>query len=412
MTGQHDTDCVVVGAGPAGAMLAYLLARAGVKVTLLESHSDFQRRFRGDTLSPATLDLLAELGLAERLLAGTVHTRATAFCWHTDEHVYVLSDFSSASDRYGFYALVPQPDFLAFLVGESVTRPSYEIRMNCRVGRLIRDQGRVVGVVYTDAQGRQHELRANLVVGADGRSSKVRLLSGTATRELGVGSDLLWFDVARDAADDPPLSGLDLYASPGRYLVALNQGTRWQLGYGIPAGTVGQARATGLAPVHAVVAEHMPWLADRIRTLTDFNQLTLLNVRITQVDTWTMPGLLLIGDAAHVISPVGGNGINHALADAVQAANALVAPLIVGDTAALDHACRSVERARRPVADAAQREQSRIEAVSRSALQRGDPRPPFTLRWLSRSPLLARWAGKRASDAVRTPQVSPEILTA
>ncbi|BCJ75781.1 FAD-dependent oxidoreductase [Catellatospora sp. IY07-71] len=410
MGATDDADCVIVGGGPAGAMLGYLLARAGCAVIVLESHADFARRFRGDTLGPATLDLLDELGLARRLLADTPHTRATAFCWHTAERDYVLSDFRDASADYGFFALLPQPEFLTFLIGEAAARPSFQVRMNARVNRLLHTGDRVTGVAYTDRTGREHELRARLVVAADGRSSKIRRLSGLATTELGVGSDLLWFDVPRDPATDPPRSGLDLYALPGRYVVALNQGQRWQLGYGIAAGSFAQARQDGVAPIREAVDRHMPWLRQRMAALTDVNQLTLLDVRITQVASWTVPGLLLIGDAAHVISPVGGNGINHALADAVQAANLLAGPLARGSRADVDAACLAVQHARKPITDAAQQEQSRIEARSRRALQCGDPRPPGVLRLLSRSPWLARWAGRRANRAVRTPHVSPDIL--
>jgi 2-polyprenyl-6-methoxyphenol hydroxylase-like FAD-dependent oxidoreductase len=198
--------------------------------------------------------------------------------------------------------------------------------MGARFRTLLRDDGeRVTGVEYT-ADGAAHRVEADIVVAADGRLSKVRQVSRIVPTELGAHLDVLWYAVPRHDTD-PPLSGLDLFAGPGTTVVLLGQDDSWQIGYDIHAGTLPDVRARGVDPIRRAVAEAAPWLADRLDSLTEVNQLTLLPVRITTVDRWTEPGLLLIGDAAHVISPVGGNGINLALADAAEAANQLVGPL-------------------------------------------------------------------------------------
>ena len=316
-----EQDCVVVGGGPGGVLLAYLLARAGRRVTLLEARGDFARRFRGDALSPAVMDYLDVLGLAGDFLARP-HATADAFTWHTPRKAYRMADYSTASARFPHYLLLPQPELLSLLTERAAAFDGFTLRMSARVNGLVEEDGRVVGVRYRDAAGAAREVRAPLVVGADGRFSQVRRLGGFAVEELGAGLDILWFEVPRHPGD-PDLSGLDYFSVPGRAVIALGQGAVWQLGYVIPTGTVAQARAAGVAPVVELVDSQLPWLGDRLAGLTDFAQLTLLNVRITRLPSWYPPGLLLIA-TAHVISPVGGNGINIAIADAADAANALV----------------------------------------------------------------------------------------
>ncbi|GAA4031764.1 FAD-dependent oxidoreductase [Allokutzneria multivorans] len=407
----EHTDVAVVGAGPAGMLLAYLLARAGSRVTLLETHGDFERRYRGDTLSPATLDLLDRLGLADRLLATVAHTRSTSFRWHTVERTYTLTDYTTASRRHPFYALIPQPAFLGFLAEEAGQYPGFDLRMKARASTLIHDcDGRITGLTYTSG-ATTHTLTADLVVAADGRASKIRALSGLPSTELGVGNDLLWFDLPRDGDTDPALSGLDIFCSPGRVLAALNQGHRWQLAFTIPTGSYARAREEGVEPVRTELRRHLPWLGDRIDELTSFSQLSLLTVRITRLPRWTRPGLLLIGDAAHVISPVGGSGINHALADAVAAANHLVPALRQREPTAVDTAAKRVQQHRKPVVDAAQRQQSRIEIATQRAMRRGEPRPALPLRLLSRIGAFARWSGRRTNTNVKTPAPAQHVLS-
>jgi len=418
-------------------VLAYLLARAGVDVTLLESRGDFDRRFRGDSLAPPVLDHLDRLGIAEPLLADIPHVRADAFVWSTPEKRYVLADYRDASAKFPFYALVPQARFLPWVVERA--RPyGLEVRMGARVTDLLRDDtGRVVGVGYTQ-HGERRRLYADLVVGSDGRNSKVRQLSSLTATELSSSIDIAWIALPR-RADDPSLSGLELMSEPGHNLAFLAQGGGWQVGFTIPSGTFGAMRDAGAGPLRAVLRRRAPWLGDRVDLLTDVNQLTLLPIRITQLDRWSEPGLLLIGDAAHVISPVGGNGINFAIVDAAEAANRLVGPLTASagagvdaagvdatvgagvdpagvhaaavDPAAVDAATAEVERVRRPRVDREQAFQVRVERATANRLAaRGESRPALPLRLIAAVPGLARWSARRGARALAVPPPDPRIL--
>ena len=417
---------MIVGGGPGGVVLAYLLARAGVDVTLLESRGDFDRRFRGDSLAPPVLDHLDRLGIAEPLLADIPHVRADAFVWSTPEKRYVLADYRDASAKFPFYALVPQARFLPWVVERA--RPyGLEVRMGARVTDLLRDDaGRVVGVGYTQ-HGERRRLYADLVVGSDGRNSKVRQLSSLTATELSSSIDIAWIALPR-RDDDPPLSGLELMSEPGHNLAFLAQGGGWQVGFTIPSGTFGAMRDAGAEPLRAVLRRRAPWLGDRVDLLTDVNQLTLLPIRITQLDRWSEPGLLLIGDAAHVISPVGGNGINFAIVDAAEAANRLVGPLTGAvdpaaagsasagaagavDPAAVDAATAEVERVRRPRVDREQAFQVRVErATAKRLAARAEPRPALPLRLIAAVPGLARWSARRGARALAVPPPDPRIL--
>ncbi|MGH6654947.1 MAG: FAD-dependent monooxygenase, partial [Actinocrinis sp.] len=317
-----ETDCVVVGGGPGGMMLAYLLARNGVRVTLLEGQKDFDREFRGDTLSPAILDLLDALGLVDQVLE-LPHTKATGLTWHARGRDYKLLDYGAASRRHPFMMILSQARFIEFLAREARAYPGFDLRFGARVSRLLTsDDGRIRGVGYRAADG-EHEVRATLVVGADGRFSAIRRLAAIPSRECGVGNDLLWLRVPRHKETDPWLCGFDLFSDERGLGSALNHDTHWQIGYAIAVGSVEQARARGVEPIKAFIHNTLPWLDERAQTLTDFDQLKLLSIRITMLERWSLPGLLLIGDAAHVISPVGGYGIGLAIADAVEASNVL-----------------------------------------------------------------------------------------
>jgi 2-polyprenyl-6-methoxyphenol hydroxylase-like FAD-dependent oxidoreductase len=323
----------------------------------------------------------------------------------------VLADYRCTSAKYPYYALVPQGRFLPFVVAQARRYATFRLETGARVGELLRDgTGRVVGLGYA-RDGVRHRLSADLVVGADGRNSKVRLLSRRTATELGAHLDICWYAVPRRDGD-PPLSGLELIAEPGATLAVLGQADSWQLGYLIPAGTFPQLRAGGVGPVVATLRRRLPWLGDRLDGLTDVNQLALLPVRITRVDRWSEPGLLLIGDAAHVISPVGGNGLNFAVLDAVEAANRLVGPLSAEpvDPAAVDAATAAVETARRPQVDREQAQQKRAERGAARRLRTADPRPPAVLRVLSALPGVAQLVARRATRALAAPPLDPRIL--
>lgn len=393
---------VVVGGGPAGVLLTYLLARAGVAVTLLEARGDFARRYRGDTLSPEVLAYLDELGLAEPLLAEVEHSRITEFRWHAvgddgTRRLWRFADPRLAGLRFGFFATIPQSVFLPWLAARAEALGA-RVEMRARFRALVRDDdGRVAGVEYThDAEPAR--LAAALVVGADGRHSKVRPAAGLAATELGASLDILWFSVPR-LPDDPPRSGLDLVGVRHTILGVLDQRTDWQLGYMFPAGTLEDVRARGIGPLLADVAAALPFLADRLGAITDVTDLTLLPVRVTTVERWSTPGFALLGDAAHVISPIGGNGINIALGDAADLANRVVAPLHARDPAALDAAVAGTEAVRRPAIERIQRRHVRVEARSAERMRRGDPRPPRALRVVAVLARRAPWLVRRLRSA-------------
>jgi 2-polyprenyl-6-methoxyphenol hydroxylase-like FAD-dependent oxidoreductase len=407
---------VVVGGGPGGVLLTYLLARGGVAVTLLEARQDFARRFRGDTLAPGVLEYLDDLGLARDLLSEIPYTRSEMFRWHTPTRTYDLVDYRGASRRFPFFALIPQARFLPWLAARAEGFGA-QVCLGARFSSLVRSGGddggggRVVGVEYTvDAVA--HRLGAALVVGSDGRSSKVRAAAGITATELGASLDLLWFAVERHD-DDPTYSGLDLFARPGGTIALLDQGGgEWQVGWSIPAGTYGSVREAGVGPLVDAVESVLPWLAPRLRAaLTGVNDLTLLPVRITTVDSWSRPGVVLLGDAAHVVSPVGGNGINLALADAAELANQLVGPLRAGaGPDEVDAAAARLETARRPDVEAEQRRQVRTEQAAAKRNASGVVGPPTVLRVLSAIPGFSRLAGRRVG--VRVPAPVPEIARA
>jgi 2-polyprenyl-6-methoxyphenol hydroxylase-like FAD-dependent oxidoreductase len=237
----------------------------------------------------------------------------------------------------------------------------------------------------------------------------MRRLGRFESEELGAGLDILWFEVPRHP-DDPPQSGLDYHSLPGRALAVLGQGRTWQLGWVIPTGSVDEARTEGIGPIAEAVHERLPWLDERMAALTDFTQLTLLNVRITRLARWYRPGLLLLGDAAHVISPVGGNGINLAIADAADAANVLAPLLPDGSPEALDAACAGIEARRRAVSDAEQDNQVRAERGTLERMRRSDPEPAWPLKVAAALPPLARAVGRRNATGIAIPPPSALVL--
>lgn len=403
---------VVVGAGPAGMLLTYLLARAGVAVTLLESRGDFARRFRGDTLAPEVLDHLDELGLAEPLLAEVEHARVTEFRWHSvdsaaRDRTWSFVDPRLAHRRHGFFATIPQSVFLPWLAARAQALGA-RIETRARFSDVLRRDDRVVGVEYT-RDARSGQLAADLVVGADGRNSKVRPAAGIEATELGASLDILWFTVPQ-RPDDPPRTGLDLVGVGHTTIGVLDQRRDWQLGYMIPAGTYDAVRSGGIGGLRDDVAAGLPWVADRLDAVTDVTDLTLLPVRVTTVSTWSVPGLALIGDAAHVISPIGGNGINLALGDAADLANRVVDPLLAGAAPeVLDAAVGATEAARREAIERIQHRHVAVERRSAERMRRGDPRPPWPLRVIAAAPWLLRALGARRRGAVEVPSPVPAI---
>src|SRR5947208_2322410 len=331
MKSIEQTTCCVVGAGPAGAILSFMLARKGIPVMLLESHLDFDRDFRGDTLHPSILEVMDELGLADRLLQ-LPHTELSLIA---PPGGGPRLDLHELKTKFPYVAMMPQTRFLTFLTSEAQCFPSYRLVMGARVEELIEEDGQVRGVRYRALDG-WHEVRALLVVGTDGRFSRLRRLAGFEPIASSPPMDVLWLRLSRQP-DDP--HGLVGRIGRGRALICLEREDHWQIGYVIGKGTYQQVRADGLDALRQAIAETAPDFADRVAELADWKQVSMLSVEANRLPRWYRPGLLLLGDAAHVMSPAGGNGINYAIMDAIAAANILTAPLQAGQVSVADLAC-------------------------------------------------------------------------
>ncbi len=327
----QQTTCIVVGAGPAGTVLSFMLARQGIDVLLLESHMDFDRDFRGDTLHPSILEVMDELGLADRLLQ-LPHTEMSLVAPPAAAGSGLQFDLHDLKTKFPYIAMMPQARFLAFITSEAQRFPSYRLIMGARVEELIEEDGQVRGVRYR-AQDGWHEVRALLVVGTDGRFSRLRKLAGFEPIASSPPMDVLWLRLSRKP-DDP--HGLVGRIGRGRALICLEREDHWQIGYVIGKGTYQQVRAAGLEALRQAIAETAPEFADRVAELADWKQVSMLSVEANRLPRWYRPGLLLLGDAAHVMSPAGGNGINYAVMDAVAAANLLTAPLQAGRVTVAD----------------------------------------------------------------------------
>ncbi|MEU8690129.1 FAD-dependent oxidoreductase [Streptomyces sp. NPDC048665] len=341
---MEQTTCCVVGGGPAGMVLALLLARSGVDVTVLEKHGDFLRDFRGDTVHPSTLALLDDLGLAERFARlPQRRVRTVQLPVGPGRANVTVGDLSVLPGPYNYVAMVPQWDLLDLLADEAGREPSFRLRMNTEVTSFLVESGRVRGVRYRTADGRTGELRAHLTVACDGRGSLARIRPELGLREFTCPMDAWWFRLPRREGDPQGLVG----AAGDRFLAALiDRGDYWQCAGLIPKGTDAQRRAAGLDRFRAQFAAAAPWMADRVHALRSWDEVKLLDVRMDRLRRWHRPGLLCIGDAAHAMSPVFGIGINLAVQDAVAAARYLTEPLRRGTVGLPD--VRRVQRRRRP----------------------------------------------------------------
>jgi 2-polyprenyl-6-methoxyphenol hydroxylase-like FAD-dependent oxidoreductase len=320
-----QTRCVIAGGGPAGIMAGYLLARAGVPVIVLEKHADFFRDFRGDTIHPSTLELMYDLGLLEEFLKQP-HQEVRELRAVINGQAVPIADFTNLPTRCKFIAFMPQWDFLNFLSTHAKVFPSFQLLMEHEVVDLTFDQQRVTGVRAKTPRG-ELEIRADLIIGADGRHSIVQARAGLERQEFGVAIDALWMRIAKK--QDDPQQALGFFQA-GKLLVLLDRGDYWQCGFVIPKGSFEDIKGRGLQQLQNDIVSFAGFLRDRVAELNDWSKIKLLTVQINRLRDWCRDGLLCIGDSAHAMSPAGGVGINLAIQDAVATANLLAGKLRTG----------------------------------------------------------------------------------
>jgi 2-polyprenyl-6-methoxyphenol hydroxylase-like FAD-dependent oxidoreductase len=377
--------CCIAGGGPAGMMLGLLLARAGVQVLVLEKHADFLRDFRGDTIHPSTLEIMHELGLLDEFL-GRPHQEARTLGAQIGDAFLQVADFTHLPTRCRFIALMPQWDFLDFIAEQGRRYPTFQLEMQAEVDGLIEAGGRVVGL-RASTPTRTLTIRADLVVGADGRHSIVREKAGLEIEDRGAPMDVLWMRLSRHP-DDPwqTLGRVDA----GRIMVLLNRDDYWQCAFVIAKGGFDEIQARGLPAFREEIGRLVPYLRDRTAELADWSDVKLLSVAVDRLRRWHRPGLLCIGDAAHAMSPIGGVGINLAIQDAVAAAN-ILAPRLLQEGIS-DGDLHSVQRRRAFPTKATQWLQVSLQnrVIGKVLGSSGRLSPPMLLRLLDKWPFLRR----------------------
>jgi len=406
MPARVETRCCIAGGGPAGMMLGLLLARAGVDTVVLEKHADFLRDFRGDTVHPSTLEVMHELGVLDDFLRRPHQEIRTLRARFGDMEVTV-ADFSHVPTRCKFIALMPQWDFLDFIAERARRYPCFDLRMQAEVTGLIEDGGRVAGVRATTREG-PVEVHADMIVGADGRSSRVRDLAQLEVDDLGAPIDVLWLRLSRRPGDPGQLMGV---FDRGRIFVMIDRGDYWQCGFVIPKGGLDALRRRGLDRFRTDIVEIAPFLHDRVAGIRDWDDVRLLTVKIDRLRRWYRSGLLCIGDAAHAMSPIGGVGINLAVQDAVAAANICARPLAERSLSIED--LRRVQRRRQLPTRIIQALQVFLQErfISR-ALGAEDPiTPPLPVRLIRRYPFLRRVPARLVGVGLRPEHVrTPDVL--
>jgi len=386
-------------------MLGYLLARAGVQVLVLEKHADFLRDFRGDTIHPSTLEVMSELGLLDEVLK-LPHQKVHELNAQVGEMRVTIADFRHLPARCPFIAMMPQWDFLNFLAERAARFPSFALRMAAEVTGLVQDSGRVMGVHANTPRG-AIEVRADLVVGADGRTSIVREQAGLKVKDFGAPMDVLWFRLTRNL--DDPVATMGRFDA-GRIFIMINRGEYWQCGYVIAKGRFDEMRRQGFENFRAAIGRLAPFASDRAEELRTWDDAKLLTVRVDRLLDWHQPGLLCIGDAAHAMSPVGGVGINLAIQDAVAAANILFKPLRQGEVTS-DHLRRIQQRRELPTRVTQWLQvtvQRRI--IARVLRESGPLNTPLAARLLARFPLLRRIPARIVGLGIRPEHVDPKIV--
>ncbi len=407
MASHLETRCCIAGGGPAGLMLGYLLARAGVAVVVLEKHADFLRDFRGDTVHPSTLEIMAELGLIDRFLA-LPHQKVRKLGGLVGDTPVMIADFTHLPVREPYIAMMPQWDFLNFLAAEGAKYPTFTLRMSTEATDLIEEDGAVVGVQARSPEG-PIRIHADLVVAADGRRSVLRERAGLIVDDLGAPMDALWFRVPARPGEAGETMGR---VGAGSILVQIFRGDYWQCAYVIPKGAFATLKAAGLTAFRETMAAGLKFDPARLDAITSWDDVSLLSVRVDRLRQWYRRGFLCIGDAAHAMSPIGGVGVNLAVQDAVAAANRLAAPLKAGTLAVGD--LEAVQRRRlfpTRVTQAIQLfAQNRI--IGPVLKLKEQPTPPRALRLMQRCPVLQRLPARVLGLGVRREHVAAVIRAA
>ncbi|HEX5453337.1 MAG TPA: FAD-dependent oxidoreductase [Stellaceae bacterium] len=398
-----NISCIIAGGGPAGVMLGFLLARAGVRVAVLEKHRNFLRDFRGDTIHPSTLQVMDELGLLDSFLE-LPHQKVQQVHGMVGDSDIRIADFRHLPVRCRFVALMPQWDFLNFMAKEGARYPAFHLMMETEVTGLIEEAGRIVGVRGYAPEG-PIELRGDLVVGADGRHSTVREAAGFRAVDIGAPIDVLWMRLPKHPADPTESGG---YINYGGMLVTLDRGDYWQCAFVIRKDGIAAIKARGLDALRADIARLAPFLRDRVDDLHSWDDIKLLTVTVDRLERWWRPGLLCIGDSAHAMSPIGGVGVNLAIQDAVAAANILARPLRDGTLS--DAHLEAVQRRRMLPTRVTQAIQVAIQKRVIDRILRSDQpiaAPPL-LRLVSRMPLLPRLPARLLGLGIRPEHVHTE----
>ncbi|HXG78379.1 MAG TPA: FAD-dependent oxidoreductase [Methyloceanibacter sp.] len=394
----------MAGGGPAGMMLGFLLARAGVEVVVLEKHGDFLRDFRGDTIHPSTLEVMYELGLLDAFLE-LPHSKVREIGGIVGDETVTFADFTHLPTHCRFVAFIPQWDFLDFLAGQGKRYPGFHLRMQAEVDDLIWEDGKVIGLAAKLPDGTL-EIRADLVVGADGRHSTVRERAKLDIEDLGAPMDVLWMRLSKRPGDGSQTLGR---IQAGRLFVMLDRGDYWQCAYVIPKGGFDRLRAQGIEAFRANLVALNPRLEDRVQEIASWDDVKLLTVRVDRLKRWYRPGLLCIGDAAHAMSPVGGVGINLAIQDAVAAANILWEPLRKGPVP--ESVLAEVQKRRQWPTEMTQAVQLFVQkrVISNVLSLTNAPRPPFVLTLFNRLPFLRRIPARLIGMGFRPEHVASEI---